>query len=85
MTDATYNGWEGNGTRESAWATWNMALWIDNEYEIYRRRRRQVFLKPTDVEQFCRSEFPSGTPDMTPEEMDDVCWEEIFAAWEGEE
>jgi len=31
----TYNGWEGRGTRASAYATWNVALWLDNEPGTY--------------------------------------------------
>lgn len=81
-----YNGWEGNGTRDSAWATWNVALWIDNEELLYRQRRRQVFYRGSDVEAFCRKVFPTGTPDMdSPDEMDDVNYDEIFEAWDSED
>ena len=32
MSDTSYNGW-------SNWATWNMALWLDNDESFYNIRR----------------------------------------------
>ena len=31
----TYNGWTGKGNRASAYFTWDVALWIDNEPGTY--------------------------------------------------
>jgi hypothetical protein len=81
---AGYNGWVGNGDRESAWATWNMALWADNDYAIYMERASKVFTTASDVEAFCCTYFPKGTPDMDPGDIDKVYWEEILEAWEAE-
>ena len=84
--DQTYNGWEGLGDRESAWATWNVALWIDNDEHLYKMRRRRVFLNGDDVEEFCRMVFPSGTADMDdPSEMNNVSYDEIYESWEAED
>lgn len=80
-----YNGWHGNGNRESAWATWNMALWVDNDEYTYKARRRAGLTDADDVEKFCRSVFPEGTPDMSGHEMDDVSWEEIWDHWKDED
>ena len=33
MTDTTYNGW-------TNYETWNVALWMDNDYESYQLARR---------------------------------------------
>lgn len=33
MTDTTYNGWKN-------WATWNVALWLGNDEELYKTARR---------------------------------------------
>ena len=35
MTDNTYNGW-------TNYETWNVALWIDNDYTIYNLVRKWV-------------------------------------------
>jgi hypothetical protein len=69
----TYNGW-------TNWETWQINLWLDNEEPLYREKVR--FLKRGDlkddrVESFCREQFPEGTPDMDPGDMNKVNWEEI--------
>ena len=33
MTDSTFNGW-------ANWETWNVSLWVQNEYGLYRIARR---------------------------------------------
>lgn len=38
MTNTTYNGWKN-------WATWNVALWIGNDEDLYRLSRRFVSYK----------------------------------------
>lgn len=79
----SYNGW-------TNWATWNVALWIDNEEPLYREkmrflRRQWRELDAADVEQFCRDLFPDGTPDMDGKtELRDVDWGEIASNWQDE-
>ena len=73
----SYNGW-------SNWATWNMALWVDNEEPLYRARMEA---KPVDAEackQFCQEHFPIGTPDMKVADLEDIDWEEIAEHWRDE-
>ncbi len=71
--DTTYEGWKN-------WETWNVVLWIDNEYPLYqqkvkflnlikrRNNHRGVTLKGVvraiDVQNFVLRLFPQGTPDM---------------------
>lgn len=75
MTDTTYQGWKN-------WATWNAALWMDNEEPIYRAQkycRTAQELKETFFEY-----FPTGTPDMDPIDLCDIDWDEIFSHKETE-
>lgn len=49
MSEAdTYNGWEGKGNRASAYATWNVALWLDNEPGTYGDVRELVSERADD-------------------------------------
>jgi hypothetical protein len=77
----TYNGWKN-------WETWNVALWCDNEYEVYRERKQRKPRTAEDVETFVRDMFPDGTPDMRvdPYKIDavDVDWQEIADHWADE-
>lgn len=92
MNEIEYNGWKGFGTRESAYLTWNINLWIDNEYESYqekvkfiRRALNRDNLNADSVKQFCLHIFPEGTPDFeSPDELSLVNWEEIAEAWKNE-
>jgi hypothetical protein len=76
----TYNGWKN-------WATWNIALWCDNEEWIYRDRMRQKPREARECEAFVREVFPEGTPDMIGEHRDPyasqeaVDWDEIASHW----
>ncbi len=62
---STYNGW-------TNWATWNVALWVDNREEYYFERLCRINHLMNDgkewtaeaVEDFVRTIFPEGTPDM---------------------
>ena len=62
---STYNGW-------TNWATWNVALWVDNREEYYFARLCRINHLMNDgkewtaeaVEDFVRTIFPEGTPDM---------------------
>jgi hypothetical protein len=83
MTEGTmsdrYNGW-------TNWATWNVALWFDNDESLYRTRRRFVADADTvdgwTVEDFVRGLLPDGTPDMDgPGDYDKVDWDQIAKDW----
>ncbi len=82
--DKEYNGW-------TNWETWNVALWVDNDYETYKRKQRFVMYKVWGrryedlVEEFCNEEYPNGTPDMdNSSEMRKVNYQEIADAWKEE-
>ena len=84
MTDSTYNGWKN-------WATWNVALWIDNEEPLYRCkqafiRRSYREIEAEDVERFCLDLFPDKrTPDFdNKSDWLDVDWQEIADNWNAE-
>ena len=83
---STYNGW-------TNWATWNVALWVDNKEEYYfaRVETAEMVKKWTaeTVEDFVRTIFPEGTPDMADgvmmvDGLDAVNYEEITEHWNEE-
>ena len=83
---STYNGW-------TNWATWNVALWVDNREEYYfaRVETAEMVKKWTAeaVEDFVRTIFPEGTPDMANgvmmvDGLDAVNYEEITEHWNEE-
>jgi len=83
---STYNGW-------TNWATWNVALWVDNKEEYYfaRVETAEMVKKWTAeaVEDFVRTIFPEGTPDMADgvmmvDGLDAVNYEEITEHWNEE-
>ncbi len=76
-SDVKYEGW-------ANWATWNLMLWTDNEEPIYRAKVSLIrSLDPRDdkladqILAFFREQFPEGTPDMSPEDMFKVDWDEV--------
>lgn len=79
----SYNGWDNR-------ATWNVALWVDNDEGMYRERMALVArsggqLTAWDAERFVRDMMPDGTPDMkSAAEYDDVDWTEIAEGWNSE-
>ena len=86
---STYNGW-------TNYATWNTALWVDNEEYTYFTRideqKRIVEWTAALVESFVRDVFPDGTPDMqvgllssVRDGLDHVNYDEIAEAWNDEE
>ena len=85
---STYNGW-------TNWATWNVALWVDNQEEYYFARVARVKgnagkeWTAEAVEDFVRAIFPEGTPDMADgvmmvDGLDAVNYEEITTHWNEE-
>lgn len=68
-----YNGY-------TNYETWNVALWLDGDYEIYKCRQNYSNLGKWDAEiskDFFTSYFGDCTPDLKPEDMEHVNWEEI--------
>ena len=54
-SNTTFNGWKN-------WATWNVALWLGNDEELYRLSRRFVHYK--DLADYLKMEFDTTqTPD----------------------
>ena len=83
MSDNTYNGWIGDGTLDSAKATWNLGLWIDNDYTTYKARLAADTSTPEACEAFARGIYPNGeTPDEW--KLDMVNWTEICEHWAAE-
>jgi len=87
MDENTYNGWRGNGDRESAWATWNVVLWADNEYSIYKDRIATIphgeAWTANDAAAFLWRWFPDGrTPDGA--YLVDANMDEIASNWSAE-
>lgn len=94
MTDHTYEGWTGFGDNDSAWATWNAALWVDNDEGTYRFR--MSFVEPgawtrARAHEFFDEVFPKGTPDMERRDEDDghmrskdINFQELAEHWNAE-
>ena len=83
MSDG-YNGW-------ANWETWNLNLWVDNEFWSYSRKvdwmRHLAESEITDdsVEYFIRQMYPKGTPDFdSPKDFDAVDFGEIAEHWRHE-
>ena len=85
---SNYNGW-------TNYATWNTALWVDNEEPYYfaRVEMGKVIKGWTAdlVESFVRDVFPDGTPDMqvgllssVRDGLDHVNYDELAEAWNDE-
>ncbi len=75
----SYSGWKN-------WETWNVALWCDNEEEIYRDRMSQKPKTADECRDFVKEYYPNGTPDMTSgndwdESREAVDWDEIASHW----
>jgi hypothetical protein len=80
----THEGW-------TNYETWNIALWIDNDYNTYNTYREKIdFLQyceitPSNIERFVKDLFPSGTPDFESyREYTKVNWKEIAESWKVE-
>ena len=65
------------------WETWNVCLWFDNEYNLYKEytsmARREPFTAKT-AKEYVTEIFPNGTPDFkTPPKSSyiDVDWQEV--------
>lgn len=79
MTNSDYNGWRN-------WETWNVQLWLDNDYALYLRKvdflKSSIDINADTVKDFVSDIFPAGTPDMEVKgEMSKVDWDEIADHW----
>ena len=71
--DSTYNGW-------SSYATWNIALWIQNDEQLYRMATRHIFdgNRVLDTRGKVHYLFPAGeTPDGVKVSDPSINWNEI--------
>lgn len=72
--ERNYNGY-------ANWATWNVALWMNNDEGLYRemqRFARRHEATERSAENFVLELMPNGTPDMdTAAEYSEVDWEHI--------
>ncbi len=81
-TELEHEGWKGNGTYKSARATWNVALWVDNDQGTYESRLAADTSTPEACEEFARQMFGLHTPDDAC--LNDVNWTEICEHWSEE-
>jgi len=82
-----YNGW-------TNYATWNVGLWIDNEYDAYMTKvdylkRLNRTVDKHDVITVLDMTFGKMTPDLVGNDWEggriqDVNWWEIAESWEQE-
>ena len=87
MGQMSYNGW-------TNYATWNIPLWADNEYPLYKLRcdLLKECTRPITagwVKRFFAAYMGGTTPDLTGNDWEggrisDVNWDEIAEHWEDE-
>lgn len=75
-----YNGWTNR-------ATWNVNLWIENDYGFYKAKQAMQgdtlnYWTPVKVSNWVQSVMPGQTPDG--ESYTDVDWAEIAFSWNEE-
>lgn len=70
----SYNGWDN-------WATWNAALWCDNDEMIYKDRIKRKPGDPAECQEFFEEWYPTGTPDMDAGDLANIDWFEIAEHW----
>ena len=67
--------------------TWNVELWVDNEYPLYLKKirlfdRTQEPITVEQVKEFVNGYMAGCTPDLTEDEMLKVDWADIAKSWE---
>ena len=81
--DTTYNGW-------TNYETWNIPLWVDNDYGTYQARISYLPAhrewSAQDVYEFVHAVFPDGTPDLEGDRnwSAKVNWPEIAEHWQAD-
>ena len=80
--DNTYEGW-------ANWETWNVALWVDNEFKLYTakiallRELQEAGRSVTAVHvwEFVHQKMNGRTPDVKHSQMSKVNYWEIAENW----
>lgn len=80
--DSTYEGW-------TNWETWNVALWVDNEFKFYTAKTALLRELQEDgqsvtadhVWEFVRQNMNGLTPDVKRNQMSKVNYGEIAESW----
>jgi hypothetical protein len=67
-----YNGWHNR-------ATWNVALWADNDYNSYQYVQSQKPYNIAKAKRVAQDLFGDATPDGC--KLANVKWSEIVSAW----
>ena len=74
MDTETYNGWTNR-------ATWLVALWLDNEYELYTGVKSMPVINAATLKKFVKGYAlkvcPGFKDDMKTVKISDVNWDEI--------
>lgn len=76
----SYNGY-------TNYETWNVSLWIDNDYEVYKNK--SLFTdtgkwSKVMAKAFFEYHYGETTPDLKKEDMKLVNWEEVAEVLNGE-
>ena len=74
MDTESYNGWTNR-------ATWLVALWLDNEYELYTAVKSMPVINAATLKKFVKgyalNVCPGFKDDMKNANINDVNWDEI--------
>jgi hypothetical protein len=64
------------------WYTWNLLLWVDNDYGMYKARNAHGRFTPQSARSFSLDLLPGGTQDMDgPDDMERVDWAWVAEQW----
>lgn len=70
---------------EKSWNTWNVSLWINNDYDMYKAMVRHRPYNAEKAKWFFLKAFRTGrTPDMEKSCVNNVDWAEVAEAFNGE-
>lgn len=64
------------------WYSWNLMLWVDNEYDLYQARNMHGPFTARLARTFALDLLPGGTEDMDgPDDMERVDWDWVSRSW----